>query len=101
MRSSAGRIDHWLVRPAPPRNEQFHQAVASFLAFGRPPVPPETSVPGVLAAGDVRHGSIKRVASAVGGSIAIRYVHQLLASWSPAVRPGRVAHCPSRSRASA
>jgi hypothetical protein len=75
-----GRIDHRLVRPAPPRDEQFHQAVASFLAFGRPPVPPETSVPGVLAAGDVRHGSIKRVASAVGGSIAIRYVHQLLAS---------------------
>jgi thioredoxin reductase (NADPH) len=41
----------------------------------------ETSVPGVLAAGDVRHGSITRVASAVGeGSIAIRYVHQMLAS---------------------
>ncbi|MGH2788441.1 MAG: FAD-dependent oxidoreductase [Actinomycetota bacterium] len=35
----------------------------------------ETSVPGVFAAGDVRHGSIKRVASAVGeGSIAIRLV---------------------------
>ena len=49
-------------------------------AFGRPPVPLETSVPGVLAAGDVRHGSVKRVASAVGeGSIAIRYVHRLLA----------------------
>src|SRR3712207_9386472 len=26
-----GRIDHWVVRPAPPRDEQFHQAVASFL----------------------------------------------------------------------
>ncbi|WP_083606191.1 FAD-dependent oxidoreductase [Geodermatophilus obscurus] len=50
-------------------------------AFGRPPVPLETSVPGVLAVGDVRHGSVKRVASAVGeGSIAIRYVHQLLAT---------------------
>ena len=50
-------------------------------ALGRPPVPLETSVPGVLAAGDVRHGSVKRVASAVGeGSIAIRFVHQLLAS---------------------
>ena len=50
-------------------------------AFGRPPVPLETSVPGVLAAGDVRHGSVKRVASAVGeGSIAIRYVHRLLAT---------------------
>ncbi|MGY1680671.1 FAD-dependent oxidoreductase [Geodermatophilus sp. SYSU D01176] len=50
-------------------------------AFGRPPVPLETSIPGVLAAGDVRHGSVKRVASAVGeGSIAIRFVHQLLAT---------------------
>ena len=50
-------------------------------ALGRPPVPLETSVPGVLAAGDVRHGSVKRVASAVGeGSIAIRFVHQLLAT---------------------
>jgi thioredoxin reductase (NADPH) len=40
----------------------------------------ETSVPGVLAAGDVRHGSVKRVASAVGeGSIAIQLVHRLLA----------------------
>ncbi|MGY1730086.1 FAD-dependent oxidoreductase [Geodermatophilus sp. SYSU D01045] len=50
-------------------------------ALGRPPLPLETSVPGVLAAGDARHGSVKRVASAVGeGSIAIRLVHQLLAA---------------------
>jgi thioredoxin reductase (NADPH) len=40
----------------------------------------ETSMPGVLAAGDVRHGAVKRVASAVGeGSIAIQLVHQLVA----------------------
>jgi len=40
----------------------------------------ETSAPGVFAAGDVRHGSVKRVASAVGGgSIAIRLVHDYLA----------------------
>ena len=40
----------------------------------------ETSMPGVFAAGDVRHGSVKRVASAVGeGSIAIQLVHQLVA----------------------
>jgi thioredoxin reductase (NADPH) len=39
----------------------------------------ETSVPGVFAVGDVRGGSIKRVASAVGeGSIAISFVHQVL-----------------------
>jgi len=40
----------------------------------------ETSVPGVFAVGDVRHGSIKRVASGVGeGSMAIAFVHQYLA----------------------
>jgi thioredoxin reductase (NADPH) len=40
----------------------------------------ETSMPGVFAAGDVRHGAVKRVASAVGeGSIAIQLVHQLVA----------------------
>jgi len=40
----------------------------------------ETSVPGVFAVGDVRHGSLKRVASGVGeGSIAIQFVHSHLA----------------------
>jgi thioredoxin reductase (NADPH) len=40
----------------------------------------ETSIPGVFAAGDVRHGSIKRVASGVGeGSMSIAFVHQYLA----------------------
>jgi thioredoxin reductase (NADPH) len=39
----------------------------------------ETSLPGVFAVGDVRGGSIKRVASAVGeGSIAISFVHKAL-----------------------
>jgi thioredoxin reductase (NADPH) len=41
----------------------------------------ETSMPGVFAAGDVRHGAVKRVASAVGeGSIAIQFLHQLFAA---------------------
>ncbi len=45
----------------------------------RPPFLLETSLPGVLAVGDVRGGSVKRVASAVGeGSIAISFVHQIL-----------------------
>ena len=58
------------------------------LADGRPPagwplrrlpLPMETSVPGVFAVGDVRHGSVKRVASAVGaGAIAVQFVHQYL-----------------------
>jgi thioredoxin reductase (NADPH) len=48
-------------------------------ASARPPMPLETSMPGVFAIGDVRHGSVKRVASAVGeGSVAIRMVHEYL-----------------------
>jgi thioredoxin reductase (NADPH) len=39
----------------------------------------ETSIPGIFAAGDVRHGSMKRVASSVGeGSMAIAFVHQYI-----------------------
>jgi thioredoxin reductase (NADPH) len=39
----------------------------------------ETSLPGVFAGGDVRGGSLKRVASAVGeGAIAVAFVHQAL-----------------------
>ena len=50
----------------------------------RRPCSLETSMPGVLAAGDVRHSSIKRVASAVGeGSIAIQLAQTLLASEQP------------------
>jgi thioredoxin reductase (NADPH) len=45
-----------------------------------PPLSLETSVPGVFAAGDVRHGSVKRIASAVGeGAIAVRFVHERMA----------------------
>lgn len=47
----------------------------------RAPLSLETSMPGVFAAGDVRHGSMNRVASAVGeGSIAIKQVHELFAA---------------------
>ena len=46
----------------------------------RRPLSLETSMPGVLAAGDVRHGSVKRVASAVGeGAIAVQLAQTLLA----------------------
>jgi thioredoxin reductase (NADPH) len=55
------------------------ELVAAGWQPGRAPHLLETSLPGVFAVGDVRAGSIKRVASAVGeGSIAIAFVHQVL-----------------------
>ncbi|MDR5729633.1 MAG: FAD-dependent oxidoreductase [Terriglobia bacterium] len=51
-------------------------------SLDRPPYLLETSVPGIFVAGDVRFGSVKRVASAVGqGSIAVQFVHQYLANF--------------------
>jgi thioredoxin reductase (NADPH) len=48
--------------------------------LGRPPLPFETSRPGLFAVGDIRSGSTKRVATAVGeGSAAVRSVHEYLA----------------------
>ena len=39
----------------------------------------ETNIPGLFAVGDVRHGSVKRVASGVGeGSVAVQFIHQYL-----------------------
>ena len=53
--------------------------VAAKWPLPRPPHLLETSLPGVFAVGDIRGGSIKRVASAVGeGSIAVAFVHQVL-----------------------
>jgi thioredoxin reductase (NADPH) len=50
----------------------------------RPPAPHETTVPGLYAVGDVRCGSVKRVASAVGeGSVVVSEIHQFLAGSSP------------------
>ena len=45
----------------------------------RPPLQFETTMPGVFAIGDVRHGSVKRIASAVGdGAIVVKLVHEFL-----------------------
>jgi thioredoxin reductase (NADPH) len=71
------------------RDEQGYIVTGSdFSQYGPPhrgwhverfPLPLETSMPGVFAAGDVRHGAVKRVASAVGeGSIAIQTIHEYL-----------------------
>jgi thioredoxin reductase (NADPH) len=56
------------------------QSLERWQALGREPLPFETSIPRVFAAGDVRRGSMKRVAAAVGeGSSAVASVHRALA----------------------
>jgi len=61
------------VSPAAADTERWRGA-------GRAPFPLETSLPGVFAAGDVRSGSVKRCASAVGeGSMAVTFVHAYIA----------------------
>lgn len=56
------------------------QSSPEWQMLGRRPFPFETSIPRVFAAGDVRHGSMKRVAAAVGeGSSAVASVHRALA----------------------
>src|SRR4029079_6631222 len=58
--STAGALDGWQL--------------------ARQPLPLETNLPGLFAAGDVRSGSIKRCAAAIGeGSMAVALVHQRLA----------------------
>jgi thioredoxin reductase (NADPH) len=53
----------------------------AYRLLGRSPLPFETSIPGVFAAGDVRHGSMKRVAAAVGeGASAVHSVHAAIRS---------------------
>jgi thioredoxin reductase (NADPH) len=61
------------------RNDEHTTERPKGWKLDREPFLLETSVPGVFAAGDVRYGSIKRVASGVGeGSIVVQFVHQYL-----------------------
>ena len=72
-KTSLSRFRRWAVSRSKPHAPGTGEAAA-----GRLPL--ETTIPGVFAAGDVRSGSIKRVASAVGeGSMAVRLVHEHLA----------------------
>ena len=51
--------------------------------MNRPPTPLETSRPGIFAAGDVRSGSVKRCAAAVGeGGMAVAGVHEVLGTYA-------------------
>jgi thioredoxin reductase (NADPH) len=81
----------WLTRVALDRNGFVRTDVqltpgdldGTWAALGRSPLPFETSVPAVFAAGDVRLGSMKRVASAVGeGASAVRSVHRAIGALS-------------------
>jgi len=81
----------WLPKCILRDDHGFVLAGADLLLDGKPmagwsekraPFLLESSVPGVFVAGDVRHGSVKRVASAVGeGSIAVQFAHQYLAGF--------------------
>jgi thioredoxin reductase (NADPH) len=77
----------WLTRVALDRNGFVRTDVqltpddldGTWTALGRSPLPFETSVPAVFAVGDVRKGSMKRVASAVGeGASAVSSVHRAI-----------------------
>jgi thioredoxin reductase (NADPH) len=69
--------DRGFIKTGPELTHEDLQAARWPMA--RPPHLLETSLPGVFAVGDVRSGSVKRVASAVGeGSIAVSFVHRVL-----------------------
>jgi len=73
------RDEHGFILAGPdiPR----HSKIPSSSSRDRIPFLLETSLPGVFVAGDARHGSVKRVASAVGeGSMAVMYIHRYLNS---------------------
>jgi thioredoxin reductase (NADPH) len=71
--SAVHRDDHGYVLTGPDLGANW--------PLQRAPLLLETSMPGVFAAGDVRHGSVKRVASAVGeGSVAIQLLHTFFAA---------------------
>jgi thioredoxin reductase (NADPH) len=86
------RVANWLRLD----ENGFYVTGADLAAYPRPdrpwplerqPYPLESSQPGVFIIGDARHGSIKRIASAVGdGALAVQYVHRFLAE-----RSGRAA----------
>jgi len=69
--------DHGFVKTGPDLGKE--QLADAHWNLPRPPYLLESSVPGVFAAGDVRAGSVKRIASAVGeGSICVQFVHRVL-----------------------
>ena len=77
MPAELARDDHGFILAGPDLKLKAKES----WKLDRDPYLLETSIPGIFVAGDVRHGSVKRCASAVGeGSIAIQFVHQYLAA---------------------
>jgi thioredoxin reductase (NADPH) len=74
------RDDHGYILTCRDLAARYEPLIELWPRQDRPPFPLETSLPGVFAVGDVRHNSVKRVASAVGaGAMAIASVHTYLA----------------------
>jgi thioredoxin reductase (NADPH) len=77
------RDDHGFIYTGPDLPKPEGSQVPQGWKLERQPYLLETNVPGIFAAGDVRHASIKRVASAVGaGSICVQMIHEHLAALS-------------------
>jgi thioredoxin reductase (NADPH) len=75
--------DHGFVKAGPDLGKE--QLAEARWSLPRPPYLLESSVPGIFAAGDVRAGSVKRIASAVGeGSICVQFVHRVLREFAEA-----------------
>jgi thioredoxin reductase (NADPH) len=82
LESVVDRDDHGFILTGPdlPRSEADGHWPKDW-KLQRDPFWLESSQPGVFAAGDVRHGSVKRVAAGVGeGATAVQFIHQYLAS---------------------
>jgi thioredoxin reductase (NADPH) len=78
LAGSVERDEHGFILTGPDLVQNGSRPQSWTLA--RDPFLLESSVPGIFVAGDVRHGSIKRVASGVGeGSIAVQFIHRYLA----------------------
>ena len=84
VREATGSLPTCCATPkdssSPGRDLMAADAYARIWKEPREPLPLETSVPGVFAAGDLRAGAMNRVASAVGeGSMVVRLAHEYLA----------------------
>ena len=81
---------HWLP-PSLDRDDKGYICTGRDItnwSLDREPFALETSIPGIFCAGDVRHGSVKRVASSVGeGSMSIAFIHEYLALINAANQP--------------